>query len=152
MLLQRLFLGIWLLLALAMIGVGMSYQAPFAYEPVGPRAFPLLMLILLSAGLLYLILKPTPIHRDEDEPELDSHGIRKVLLCIGLLLAFALLFEPLGFILSSIVVGTCLARMYGGQWRPGLLAGAGLALGLYLLFDQVLDVPLPLGLLSYVGG
>lgn len=152
MLLQRLFLGAWLLLALVMIGVGLDYQAPFSYEPVGPRSFPLLMLGLLCAGLLYLLINPTPIHRDEHEPELDQHGLRKVVLCIALLLAFALLFEPLGFIPASTLVGACLARLYEGQWRPSLVAGLGLALGLYLLFDKLLDVPLPLGILSVLGG
>lgn len=151
MLLQRLFLGGWLLLALVMVVVGWDYQAPFSYEPVGPRAFPLLMLSLLSAGLVYLLIKPTPIHRDENEPEMDKHSMRKVGLCVALLLAFALLFEPLGFIPSSALAGACLARLYQASWRSGLIAGLGLSVGLYLLFDKLLDVPLPLGLLKSLG-
>jgi putative tricarboxylic transport membrane protein len=65
-----------------------------------------------------------------------------------LLLVFAGLFEPLGFILSSILVGIPMARLYGGRWLPGTLIICLLSVGLYLLFDKVMDVPLPLGLLD----
>jgi putative tricarboxylic transport membrane protein len=34
------------------------YQAAFSYEPVGPRAFPLLMLGLMGLALLYMVFRP----------------------------------------------------------------------------------------------
>ncbi len=148
MLLQRLFLAAWLVPVLAMIHIGSAYQAPFAYEPVGPRAFPLLMLGLLAAGLIYLLIHPTPLEHDPDEPPPTAQSLRKVGLCIALLLGFALAFEPLGFIPASSLAGLCFARLYGGRWLPSLGLGAALAVGLYLLFDRLLDVPLPLGILA----
>ena len=65
-----------------------------------------------------------------------------------MLLVFAGLFEPLGFILSSMLVGIPLARLYGGRWLPGAIIISLMSVGLYLLFDKVMDVPLPLGLLD----
>lgn len=146
--LQRLFLAAWLVPVLAMIYIGSTYQAPFAYEPVGPRAFPLLMLGLMALSLVYLLIHPTPLEHDPDEPPPTAQAYRKVGLCIALLLGFALAFEPLGFIPASTLAGLCFARLYDGRWLPSLGVAVLLAIGLYLLFDRLLDVPLPLGVLA----
>ena len=63
-------------------------------------------------------------------------------------MVFAGTFEPLGFIVSSILIGVPMARLYGGRWLPSLVIISLMSLGLYLLFDRVMDVPLPLGLLD----
>ena len=124
------------------------YQAAFSYEPVGPRAFPLLMLALMGLGLVYMIVRPSPVVHSEDDPTLDRETLTKIGLCIVLLLIFAGTFEPLGFILSSILVGIPLARLYGGRWLPSSVIISLVSVGLYLLFDKAMDVPLPLGLLD----
>ena len=124
------------------------YQAAFSYEPVGPRAYPLLMLGLMGLGLLYLAIRPTPIVRKDDEPELDRETLIKIAACVGLLIVFAATFEALGFILSAILVGIPMARLYGGRWVPSVVIVSLMAIGLYLLFDKAMDVPLPLGLLD----
>lgn len=118
MVLQRIFALFLLALCAALAVMAWPYQAAFSYEPVGPRAYPLLMLGLMSIGLLYLAFRPTPIVRKDDEPELDRETLNKIALCIGLLLVFAATFEPLGFILSSILIGVPMARLYGGAGYP----------------------------------
>jgi len=115
---------------------------------VGPRAYPLLMLGLLGLGLLYLVFRPTPIVRKDDEPELDRETLTKIAACVGLLIVFASTFEALGFILSAILIGVPMARLYGGRWLHSAIVVIGMSLFLYWLFDRVMDVPLPLGLLS----
>ncbi|MDD2057722.1 tripartite tricarboxylate transporter TctB family protein [Pseudomonas sp. GD03860] len=148
MILQRVF-ALTLLAACAALAVmAWPYQAAFSYEPVGPRAFPLLMLGLMGAGLLYLAIRPTAIVRKDDEPELDRDTLRKVGLCVLLLLVFASTFESLGFIVSSILIGVPMARLYGGRWLPSVMIISLMSIGLYWLFDRVMEVPLPLGLLT----
>ncbi|WP_150782873.1 tripartite tricarboxylate transporter TctB family protein, partial [Pseudomonas fluorescens] len=124
------------------------YQAAFSYEPVGPRAYPLLMLGLMGLALLYLAFRPTPIVQKDDEPELDRETLTKIGLCVALLLVFAATFESLGFIVSSILIGVPMARLYGGRWLHSTIIVFGMSLVLYWLFDRVMDVPLPLGLLD----
>ena len=41
-----------------------------------------------------------------------------------------------------------MARLYGGRWLQSAIVVAGMSIFLYWLFDRVMDVPLPLGLLS----
>ena len=148
MLLQRIFASVMLLVCAGLALMAWPYQAAFSYEPVGPRAYPLLMLGLMSLGLLYLAIRPTPIVRKDDEPELDRETLTKIGFCIGLLIVFAATFEALGFILSATLVGIPMARLYGGRWLHSAIVVVGMSLFLYWLFDRVMDVPLPLGLLS----
>ena len=148
MVIQRIFAAILLLACAGLALMAWPYQAPFSYEPVGPRALPLLMLGLMSAGLLYLLIRPAAIVHTEEEPALDRPTLIKIGACIVLLLIFAGLFEPLGFILSSILIGIPMARLYGGRWVPSVVVVILMSVGLYLLFDKAMDVPLPLGLLS----
>jgi putative tricarboxylic transport membrane protein len=148
MLIQRIFASVLLLVCVGLALMAWPYQAAFSYEPVGPRAFPLLMLGLMGAALLYMVFRPAPIKHSEDEPPLDCETLTKIAICVALLLVFAGLFEPLGFILSSILIGIPMARLYGGRWMPSIVVTTLMAIGLYLLFDRVMDVPLPLGLLD----
>jgi len=148
MLLQRIFASVLLLACVGLALMAWPYQAAFSYEPVGPRAFPLLMLGLMGLALLYMVFRPAPIKHSEDEPPLDRETLIKISICVLLLLVFAGLFEPLGFILSSILIGIPMARLYGGRWLPSIVVTTLMAIGLYLLFDRLMDVPLPLGLLD----
>ena len=148
MLVQRLFAAVLLLACAALALMAWPYQAAFSYEPVGPRAFPLLMLGLMGLALLYMLFRPAPIKHSEEEPPLDRQTLTKIALCVALLLVFAGAFEPLGFIVASILIGVPMARLYGGRWLPSLVIICLLSVGLYWLFDRVMDVPLPLGLLD----
>ena len=148
MLLQRIFASVLLLACIGLALMAWPYQAPFSYEPVGPRAFPLLMLGLMGLGLLYMVFRPAPIVHSEDDPQLDRETLIKIGICVVLLLVFAGTFEPLGFIVSSILIGIPMARLYGGRWLPSVVIISLMSIALYLLFDRVMDVPLPLGLLD----
>ncbi|HCS08374.1 MULTISPECIES: tripartite tricarboxylate transporter TctB family protein [Pseudomonas] len=148
MLLQRIFASVLLLVCVGLALMAWPYQAAFSYEPVGPRAFPLLMLGLMGLGLIYMIVRPTPVVHSEEDPQLDRDTLLKIAVCVVLLLIFAGTFEPLGFILSSILIGIPMARLYGGRWVPSVVIISVMSVGLYLLFDKAMDVPLPLGLLD----
>jgi putative tricarboxylic transport membrane protein len=145
---QRIFALVLLLACAGLAVMAWPYQAPFSYEPVGPRAYPLLMLGLMSLALLYMLFRPTPIVHSEDEPPLDRPTLKKIAACIGLLLVFAGTFEPLGFILASILIGVPMALLYGGRLLPSIVIVVLMSIALYVLFDRVMDVPLPLGLLD----
>ncbi|WP_434562810.1 tripartite tricarboxylate transporter TctB family protein [Pseudomonas sp. D2-30] len=145
---QRIVAAVLLLACIGLALMAWPYQAAFSYEPVGPRAFPLLIIGLMGLALLYMLFRPTPVVHSEDDPQLDRETLQKIGICVLLLLVFAGTFEPLGFILASIVTGVPMARLYGGRWVPSVVIISLMAIGLYLLFDKLMDVPLPLGLLD----
>ena len=111
MILQRIFALILLAVCAVLAVMAWPYQAAFSYEPVGPRAFPLLMLGLMGLALLYLAIRPTPIVHKEDEPPLDRPTLIKIAICTGLLILFAATFESLGFIVSAVLIGVPMARL-----------------------------------------
>ncbi|WLH47686.1 tripartite tricarboxylate transporter TctB family protein [Pseudomonas beijingensis] len=145
---QRIFAAVLLLVCIGLALMAWPYQAAFSYEPVGPRAFPLLILGLMGLALLYMLFRPTPIVHSDEDPQLDRETLQKIGICVVLLLVFAGTFEPLGFIVASILIGVPMARLYGGRWVPSVVIISLMAIGLYLLFDKLMDVPLPLGLLD----
>ena len=115
----RLFAAVWLLVCAFLAVVAWGFQAPFSYDPVGPRAYPLLLLGLMAVAALWLLCKPS------GEPTLPISWVlaRKVGLCVGALLAYALLFEPLGFVLSTALAGFSLGLLFGGRLLPSALSG-----------------------------
>jgi len=145
--LQRSFSVLLLLICAALAVVAFGYQAAFSYEPVGPRAWPLILLALLGLSALALLFSKQDAVREEKTAK-DHYLSAKVALCVVLLLIYAALFETLGFIPSAMLLGMGLARLYDGRWWVSVVSGLILGIGLYLLFDKALDVPLPLGVLS----
>jgi len=140
---DRLFGSVWLLLCAGLAVIAWGFQAPFSYDPVGPRAYPLLLLALLGAGALWLVIRPA-LHAHL----LSRPLARKVGLCVGALLAYALLFEPLGFVPATALAAASLGLLFGGRLLPSALSGLLMGTLLYGLFDYLLDVPLPLGLFA----
>ncbi|MBU1332388.1 MAG: tripartite tricarboxylate transporter TctB family protein [Gammaproteobacteria bacterium] len=136
----RLFAAIWLLFCACLAVIAWGFQAPFAYDPVGPRAYPLLLLALMAAGSAWLVFKP-----GEAVEMLSRRALQRAGLCILTLLAYAVLFEPLGFILSTALATFVLGLLFTGRVLPCLVSGVLMGVLLYALFDYALDVPLPLG-------
>ena len=124
-----------------------DYAAAISYEPVGPRAFPTLLAGLMAIGGSWLVLRPTL-----KSGVLRGVPLRATALCALAVLVYALLFEVLGFALATTVMAVPVGMAFGGRWPQALAAGAGLGLGGWFLFDKLLDVVLPTGLLSFVLG
>lgn len=124
-----------------------GYAAAISYEPVGPRAFPLLLSGLLAVGGLWLMVRPA-LRRGV------FHGVplKPTVLCAFAVLAYALLFEVLGFALATTVMAVPIGMAFGGSLKQSLGAGAGLGLALFFMFDKLLDVVLPTGVLSFLLG
>lgn len=114
-------------------------QAPFAYEPVGPRAFPLIAAGMIALCGVILVLKP-------GEPSAEPAGPIGALAALsGSLVGYALLFQPLGFVIATTIFMIPIAMIFGAKWWQGAMTGFVLAVSSYLLFDRMLEVVLPIG-------
>ncbi|MBB3230111.1 tripartite tricarboxylate transporter TctB family protein [Halomonas stenophila] len=134
-------LGIVLIGLAAFVAVqAIHLDVPFSYEPVGPKAFPLGLAILLAGLSLVLVFKPGA---DGHWPH-RAQALR-LLVVLGLLLAYALLFTRLGFVPTSLLVVAALARLFGTTWGKALITGALMAVGSYVLFTAGLGIGLPTG-------
>lgn len=136
-------MGIALIGLAAFIAVqAVQLEMPFSYEPVGPKAFPLGLSILLTLLSLVMILRPG----DNGSWPHKALALR-LLLVLVLLLVYAVLFKQLGFIVSSLLVVTSLARLFDATWGKALITGVVMSIVGYFLFTAALGISLPSGYL-----
>lgn len=109
-----------------------------------PSLFPRLSIIaLFILSVFYLIHSPR-ITEENLFKELDAGSFTRVLVTIAVFAAYALLFEPLGFVLSSALVVGALTFYYGNRnIIIALLVVIGAPLAIYFLFTRALHVSLP---------
>jgi putative tricarboxylic transport membrane protein len=135
------------LLALAVAyGLAASgYQAMIG-DPLGPAVFPIVLAIPLGLLSLYLIVRPDP---EPDWPR--GRALLKQLLALVAFVAYAYLLEPLGFLVSTFLAVLVLGWLLGARlWQAGA-AGVAIAVVLFVLFDTLLGLPLPAGVLGFLG-
>jgi putative tricarboxylic transport membrane protein len=133
-----------LLLAVAYGVTASSYEAMIG-DPLGPAVFPLVVAIPFGLFSLYLILRPDP------EPDwARGRPLLMQVLSVLTLLLYAWLLEPLGFIVSTFIAVVVLGWLLGARLGQAGAGGAGIAVGLYLLFNNLLGLPLPAGLLGFI--
>jgi putative tricarboxylic transport membrane protein len=133
-------------------GAGMAwaahgYAAPISYEPVGPRAFPLLLAALMALAGVWLIVRPGP-----QAFGLGPEQFKPIGLAIVAVFTYAALFETLGFPVATALMALPVGMAFGGSWKQSLAGGVAMGLLFYLMFDKLLDVVLPTGLLKFLLG
>ena len=134
-----------LIFAALMAWFARGLQAPFSYEPVGPRAFPLLLALIIALCGAWLLLKHW---RDAGKAPPTDWWRMALMACY--VFGYALLFQFLGFILATALVTVLIGRLFGGTWIRLAIGGLSMGILFFILFDRVLDVVLPLGLLEFL--
>ena len=77
---------------------------------------------------------------------------KAVALCAGSVMVYGALFQTLGFWLATTLMAIPIGMAFGGTLKQSLIGGVAMGLGFYFLFDKLLDVILPTGLLSFLLG
>ncbi len=133
--------------AVAMAWFAQAYAPPISYEPVGPRAFPRLLAVLMAVAGAWLVIRPSIVGNP-----FPKGSIKLIALSVLTVFVYAVLFQVLGFTIATTLMAIPVGMAFGGSWKQSLAGGFGLGLGLFLLFDKLLDVVLPTGLLSFILG
>jgi putative tricarboxylic transport membrane protein len=109
-----------------------------------PTLFPrLATLALIGLNIWYLIIS-FKIDEKNGFKEISKDGYFRVVATLTVFFAYALLFEPLGFVLSSVLVAGSLSTYFGNRSIPvGLTVSLGVPVGIYLVFTRLLKVSLP---------
>lgn len=140
---ERIFLTFLLLFGAVYMFFGLRIEVPFSYDPLGPRAFP----VLLGAGLAILCIVSWA-GAGKSAVATDRRVARFALAVIFYLLTFQLL----GFMPATTITVYVIARGMGSSWMQGLLAGLLISISFYGIFHFLLKVPLPLGQIFRVVG
>lgn len=134
---DRIFGLVIILVALAMIAGATQFQMPFFDDPVGPRTFPIAIagLMILCGG--FMVLKPDP------EPDWPHGGaLLRIAGATVVMLAYAYTLKPLGFLIPTAIASAAIAWLTRPNLVPAVLAGLGLSVGLFLIFEYGLGLNL----------
>ena len=146
-------LGLLLFGVAAALYLGSRDFRPIPGQQIGAGAFPgvlaagfaLCGVILVISGLRN---RMPAITRAEWTRE--PHGIRNVLVVIGLVIFYIAFARQLGFMLTMAPILVVMLRLFGVGWLLSLAVAIIAVLGMQYLFGRVLLVPLPWGLLAPV--
>ena len=141
---DRIFGLVVVLVALAYIASATQIQTSFLSDPIGPKAFPILVGSIAALCGAIMILRPD---EEPDWPELRTLGA--LLISVIVLVAYAYLLKPLGFLAPTAIVAAVLSYQINPRAGPAVIAGVGLSVGLFVVFKFILGlglVGLPRGL------
>ena len=109
-----------------------------------PTLFPRLATLGLIGLSIWYLLISFKIDEKNLFKEVERRFYFRVVASLVVFLAYALLFEPLGFVLSSILVTGTLSTYYGNRnILVGIVVSFGVPLGIYYVFTRLLKVSLP---------
>ncbi|QHJ70132.1 tripartite tricarboxylate transporter TctB family protein [Planococcus halotolerans] len=111
---------------------------------VGPAVFPILSAVgLIVASLVYLF-KVFSNRKKAEQEKITIDNRNKVLSAIGILIAYVLLIDLVGYYISSIIMIPLLLVISGVRniLRVGILS-VGFLIFIFVGFDTLLGIPLP---------
>ncbi|REG86452.1 tripartite tricarboxylate transporter TctB family protein [Marinomonas pollencensis] len=141
---DRVFGMLMLVLAVAYGWEATQFPIPFGgQESVGPETFPILLSVILAISSVYMMVKP-----DQDEKWSPLPMLIELLVVVLSILLFAWAIEPIGFIPAATFVVCFLSWRMGASFVRSLTTGVITSLVIFFLFNNVLELALPLGLLE----
>lgn len=137
---DRIMGGVGLLLAAFFIWQATLIQESFISDPVGPKIFPIIIGGLVGLSSLAIFLKP------DDEPEWpDFSRLFEVGLTVAVMIAYAYALPTAGFVVSTAVAAGYLSWRLGTPPVKAAVAGAVIAIGIYVVFHLILGLSLARG-------
>jgi len=127
------------------VSIEVSGYTKIASLDIGPAFFPRVLGVLL---IVFAILLAWQAKSKNDQTQVVFIN-RNLMIVFGLVAAFAVAFNFLGFIITSVVLLTVLMRLMGAEsWKKAILVSIITTIVIYGVFHTFLNVPLPLGILE----
>jgi putative tricarboxylic transport membrane protein len=129
---------ILLLLGIGAALHGYSLEVVFAADPVGPKAFPIIVGLILAACGASIALRPTGLMW-------ETGDYARVILVAVASLVYPLILVPAGFVPATALLGFLVAKALKGPTIKSLVAAVALAIAIFVLIDIGLGLGLPRG-------
>ncbi|MCF8482027.1 MAG: tripartite tricarboxylate transporter TctB family protein [Rhodospirillum sp.] len=138
---DRIFSGLLLLVS---IGYGVMaftvIKAPFQYDPLGPESWPRILSVVSALCCLGLLARP-----DTERLDLTGKTSTRLVVLLVLLAAYAALFEPLGFVIATLLFCAVLARILGATMGHAMIFGVATGILGFGVGAMILELNLPAG-------
>jgi putative tricarboxylic transport membrane protein len=124
-------------LALAFAAGASQLEEPFFADPLGPKAFPL----LISA--VAFLAGATMVMRPDAEPAWPGLAtLMRLAVATVILVAYAYALKPLGFLVPTAIASAALSYQIRPRAVQSLFIGLALAGGLFVIFKYALGLGL----------
>lgn len=121
--------------ALAYVASATQIQSGFLPDPVGPRTFPILVGTIMAVCGIAVMIRP-------DAAEMRVQGLVKLVLAVAVLVAYAYLLRPLGFLIPTAVGSAIISYLISPRIRPAAITGITLSVVLFTIFKFALGLGL----------
>lgn len=137
---DRIFGGVAVAFSLLMAWATTLIEESFIQDPLGPKAFPLVIAGVMGISGLVMIIRP----------DANPHwpGLKKLLelvATVGVMIGYALLLPVTGFVATTAVASAFLSWRLGANARQSVIGGVLTSVGIYLVFQFVLGLNLAKG-------
>jgi putative tricarboxylic transport membrane protein len=137
---DRVFGVIGLLLAGFYVWQATLIEESFIQDPVGPKAFPVIIAIVLALSSAVFIWKPDPA------PDWPAAGrLFEIAISVAVMIAYALALPEAGFVTATAVAAAFLSWRLGAAPHYAMIAGIVISVGIYVIFHLVLGLSLAKG-------
>lgn len=137
---DRIFAAIVLLVALAMGWETTQIQESFIQDALGPKAFPMLIAVLMGVSAIVMFFKP-----DADPRWPGLYKFLELVATAGVLVAYAQLLPVTGFVLATGCASAFLSWRLGANARQSAQGGILTSVGIFVLFQYGLGVNMAKG-------
>jgi putative tricarboxylic transport membrane protein len=129
-----------LVLAAFYIFFATQIQIGFMSDPMGPRAFPILIGIVLALAGLYPIVRPDP---EPAWPHISR--MLEIVFAFAVMVAYTFALPEIGFTASTTVAAGLLSWRLGAHPLKAAIAGLVIAVGIFVIFRVILKLSLATG-------
>lgn len=117
-----------------------QFKATFFTDPLGARAIPLAIAVFLVPLAIYLFIRAQPTVKWPARQAWPA-----LVIAFMTFIAYALLIQPLGFIVATTLFFIVFGRLYHAKIWHGAVAGIAFSAVLYIVFVRGLELYLPIG-------
>lgn len=141
---DRIFGSICLALAAFMAWGASIIEESFIQDPLGPKAFPVVIALVLAVCGIAMWLNP------DDEPKWpQGRKLLEIIWAVAILVLYAQLLPVIGFVFATAGAAAFLSWQLGATVKQAATAGVLISVGIYIVFHLVLGLSLARGPLGF---
>jgi len=137
---DRIFASICIALAVLMGWGATIIEESFIQDPLGPKAFPLVIALVLAAFSVAMFLRP-----DEDPVWPHRRKQIQLLWTIGAMILYVQFLPVVGFLVATAIGAGFLSWQLGASVKQACWGGFSISVSIYVVFKLILCLSLARG-------
>ena len=137
---DRIFASICIALAVLMGWGATIIEESFIQDPLGPKAFPLVIALVLAACGVAMFLRP-----DEDPVWPHRRKQIQLLWTIGAMILYVQFLPVVGFLVATAIGAGFLSLQLGASVKQACWGGFSISVSIYVVFKLILGLSLARG-------